>query len=274
MSRVLILSSWVSVGHVGLSAAVPVLQALGHHVTLLPTILLSNHPGWPHSAVHPVPAAKIMEMLDALDANGWLKGHDAVLTGYLPSAAHVDMACTLIERVRQRSVCLKIVVDPIVGDRPNGLYLNEAAAVSIRDKLVPMAHVLTPNLFELGWLTGIETSTMADTLAAAAKLTARGGEVLVTSPPVSATETGVLSVRPDDTTLYRTPLIRHVPHGVGDVFSGLIAAGLAVDAVLGHLQALVHASAGFPHLRIVEAAESWKNAAAVKGAPYSIRSEE
>ena len=50
MARILILSSWVAHGHVGLSAAAPALQALGHEVTQLPTTVLSNHPGWPHVA--------------------------------------------------------------------------------------------------------------------------------------------------------------------------------------------------------------------------------
>ena len=67
MNRVLIMSSWTSVGHVGLSAATPVLQALGHHVTQLPTIILSNHRGWRHVAGRPIPAREILEMVAAIE---------------------------------------------------------------------------------------------------------------------------------------------------------------------------------------------------------------
>ena len=63
--RILALSSQVAFGHVGLSAAVPVLQRLGHSVTALPTVMLSNHPGWPHVAGRRVPVADLDSMIDA-----------------------------------------------------------------------------------------------------------------------------------------------------------------------------------------------------------------
>jgi pyridoxine kinase len=56
-----------------------------------------------------------------------------------------------------------------------------------------------------------------------------------------------------------------VPNGAGDVFSALIAAGLPVGAALGHLQALIGASAGAGHLEIVGSAGLWKRAAAIDG---------
>ncbi len=101
MSRVLIMSSWTSVGHVGLSAAAPALQALGHHVTQLPTVILSNHRGWRHVAGRPIPAREILEMVDAIDENGWLDGHDAFLAGYMPSVEHVAAACDIADRFRR-----------------------------------------------------------------------------------------------------------------------------------------------------------------------------
>lgn len=274
MSRVLVLSSWVSVGHVGLSAITPVLQALGHQVTALPTVLLSNHPGWPRFASSPVDPGRIAAMIDALGANGWLQSHDAVLTGYLPTTGHVDLACGLIERVRRTAPAPRVVVDPVLGDWPKGVYIEETVAAAIRDRLVPLADVLTPNLFELGWLTDRRTTRLDETLAAATDLARPDTRIIVTSAPVSDTETGVLSVGSDGASLYRTPLISDVPHGVGDVFSGLIAAGCTVDTGLGQLQALVRASSGSPHLRIVEAADSWKHGTIVKGEPYPPRPEE
>jgi pyridoxine kinase len=151
VSRILIMSSWTSVGHVGLSAATPVLQALGHEVTQLPTIILSNHPGWPRFAGQPVAPEELAGMIDAIDANGWLDGHEAFLTGYLPSAAHVALACDLVGRLRRLESAPTVVLDPILGDEPKGLYVPEDAAIAVRDKL---ACILTPDRFELGWLTG------------------------------------------------------------------------------------------------------------------------
>src|SRR5690606_40517447 len=90
MARILALSSQVARGHVGLSAIVPALQRLGHEVWPLPTILLSNHPGHAHAAGIHVEPAVLEEMIDALERNGWLGEIEAVITGYLPTAEHVQ----------------------------------------------------------------------------------------------------------------------------------------------------------------------------------------
>ncbi|MGR3341809.1 MAG: pyridoxal kinase [Paracoccaceae bacterium] len=275
MGRVLMMSSWVSVGHVGLSATVPVLQALGHRVTQLPTTVLSNHPGWPHVAGASVPPQQIAEMLDAIDTNGWLDGHDAVLIGYLPSPEHVSVACEVVRRVKQCAPGARIVVDPILGDEPKGLYVPENAAIAIRETLVPVADVLTPNRFELGWLTGMPAATLENVWHAAQALIAgsSASEVFVTSPPVGAGETGILAASPGEVRLFRTPVREHVPNGVGDVFSALIAAGLPVGAALGHLLALIDASTGAQHLDIVGAADRWTRAGAIGCDPDLIPSE-
>jgi len=142
-----------------------VLQALGHEVTQLPTAILSNHPGWPHHAGRPVSPEQLGAMIDAIDANGWLHGHDAFLTGYLPTVQQVGLARELISRLRRGQASPLIVVDPILGDDPGGLYLPEAVALAIRDELVPLGDALTPNRFELGWLTGLSITTLADVRA-------------------------------------------------------------------------------------------------------------
>lgn len=270
MARILIMSSWVARGHVGLSAAVPVLQALGHSVTQLPTILLSNHPGWPHTAGQTVPPDELRAIIDALAANGWLANHDAVLTGYLPSVAHVALAAELVARLRDgTSPAPRVVVDPVFGDAPSGLYLPEAAAGAIRAQLCPLADMLTPNLFELGWLAERSVGTLADATAAAETLRTRWGtgKVLTTSAPLGPDRTGVLCLDGDGVELYAARRLDGVPHGVGDVFSALMAADVSPGAALGHLQSLVSHSIGAEHLRIVEAADLWTTAAPLRATP-------
>ena len=250
MARVLILSSWVAHGHVGAAAGAPALQALGHTVTVLPTTLLSNHPGWPHVGGRAVSVDEISGLADGLAANGWLSGHDALLVGYLPSAGHVAFAAQLARRARPG----RVVVDPILGDAPAGLYLPRDAADAIRDRLLPVADILTPNAFELGWLTGRPVTTPAE-IAGAAGAIAGPGRVLVTSVPGAPGETGVMEV--PGARLWRMPWRDGVPHGPGDVFAALVAAGHDVSAALGRLQALVEASLGADHLRIAERAADW-----------------
>lgn len=266
MAHILALSSWVAHGHVGLSAAAPVLQILGHRVTQLPTIQLSNHPGFPHVAGARVPPEQLLQMIDALDRNGMISDLDAILTGYLPSAEHVDLAVEVIDRFRGRTPL--VVVDPVLGDSPKGLYIAQAAAEAVRDRLVPLAAVLTPNAFELSWLTGRAARTAPEALCAARALGA--ADVLVTSAPFGGDQTGVLRVTAEDAQAFqapRAPTTRAVPQGVGDTFSALIAAGLPTGQALGHLQALIAQSLDAPHLRIAEAAPHWTKAAAIPAQP-------
>ena len=129
-------------------------------------------------------------MVDAIDANGWLDGHDAFLAGYMPSAENVSLACKIADRLRRRAAVPRVVVDPILGDDPRRLYVDRDVADAVRDRLVPRADVLTPNAFELGWLTGRPTGTLPGTHDAVVALA--GGspdrDVLVTSPPLPAKE--------------------------------------------------------------------------------------
>lgn len=265
MARVLAISSWVSAGHVGLSAMAPVLQSLGHEIIQLPTVVLSNHAGWPAVAGQATAPEQLTEMLDAINTNGWLVGVDAFISGYLPSARHVEVARQAIDQLREQSPAARIVCDPVLGDDPNGLYIAHEAAEAVRDQLVPLADTLTPNRFELAWLTGRSINTVDDArLAALTLLEERAGRrVLVTSPPISGEETGVLELSTDDARLYRTQLRKLAPKGVGDVFSALIGAGLSTGTALGHLQALIDTSIGLPHLVITGGA--WRGAAPV---PY------
>lgn len=248
-------------GHVGLSAGQPVCQRLGYDVTGVPTTVLSNHPAWPHVAGAAVDPGQIAAMIGALEANGWLADHEAVLLGYMPSAAHVEVAVDLIRRVRATAPGVRVVVDPVLGDHPKGLYVPEDVAVAVRDRLVPLADVVTPNLFELGWLTGRDC-TDVDGAAKAAR--ALGVPVVhVTSPPLEAPETGVLSVTRAGLEMYRTDRLPDVPHGIGDVFAALIAAGLPAGQALGHVAALARASQGRAHLAIVAGAADWAAAGPV-----------
>ncbi|NRB01810.1 MAG: bifunctional hydroxymethylpyrimidine kinase/phosphomethylpyrimidine kinase [Rhodobacteraceae bacterium] len=265
MAHIVGLSSWVAHGHVGLSASAPVLQRLGHSVTQLPTVLLSNHPGWPHVAGAPVPVSQLEAMWDALCTNAWMSDVDALLIGYMPTPDHVKLAAQMADQLRQANPMIRVVVDPVMGDAPKGLYIDPAVAAAVRDDLLPKAEFLTPNLFELGWLTQRPVATLSDVCQAAQDLCARYAidSLLVTSAPAAAGQIGVVQVTSGGAVLWQSPKQDGVPHGVGDVFAACIAGGVPVGKALGHLQALICASLGHPHLMIAESAETWACATAI-----------
>lgn len=219
MARILAISSQVVRGHVGLSAVVPALQALGHEAWPVPTIVLSNQPGHTHVSGVRIAPDILSGMLDALGKNGWLGEVDAVLTGYLPSAGHVRVAADAVRRLRnERSV--PFLCDPVLGDHAEGLYLDADAAAAIRAELMPLADIATPNLFELNWLTSHAAHDLPSTIAAARALACP--TVVVTSANDKAGRLHNLCVEGKDV---HACDVRHrpaAPHGTGDLLSALL----------------------------------------------------
>lgn len=228
MTRIVALSSYVVHGHIGLSAFVPVLSAQAHEVVALPTVILSNHAGLPHVGGFAVPVSDIDAMVEALEANGVLGCVSALLTGYLPSAGHVAAAVRLVARVRAANPNAHIVCDPVLGDWPKGLYIDAQAATALRDDLLPLANLATPNAFELEWLSGQPAGDAAQAIAAAHALPCR--RVLATSIPDGAAQVATVLVDDAAAAAISWPRFADVPHGPGDLLAGLVTSLLASGA--------------------------------------------
>jgi len=248
---VLAISSSVAAGHVGLSATVPTLHACGVEVAALPTVLLSNHPGFAHCEGTGISPETLAAMLDALAANAMMAGVHTVLSGYLPTTEHVAVVERAIVQVRRHSPEAIYICDPILGDDPGGLYIDETAADAIRGHLLPLADVLLPNRFELAWLSQLPVDTPDDAIKAAQGLGIP--RVIVTSVPMSESHIGIADVTPDAAVSYSIPRLDEVPKGTGDMLSGLIAAGLPLDSAISTLQATIQLSLGQNHLNLVAA---------------------
>lgn len=251
--RVLAISSQVVWGPVGNSAAVPALQAKGHEVLALPTVMLSNHPGHGPPVGLRTPAEDMGTMLATLEGLGALKGLDAVLTGYFASPAQVKEVAALLSRIEVPY----LLVDPVIGDHGR-LYVPEEVAVAIRDLLVPRASCITPNGFELSWLSGLAADGEAAAAAAARAL--RLPEVLATSIPAGADRLATMLVTAHDAHSVATPKLAGVPHGTGDFLSGLYLAErlrlppkLALASAMKTLSRAIALSAGTPVLQVAAA---------------------
>lgn len=240
MARVIAISSYVAHGHVGLGAIVPALQALGHEVIAVPTVVLSNHYGYREVGGFDLEAAQLRSILAGLEANGWLQTADAVLTGYMPSLEIIETLALGLERLSERNPDVLYLCDPVIGDDPGGLYVAEEVAATIRDRLVPLADIVTPNRFELAWLSGLAVTSAAEADAAAAEI---GADLLVATS-VPAGDGMIANVFSDEDTAGQTqhPLRVGVPHGTGDLFAALLL-GHLLDG-LDYPEAVARASAG------------------------------
>lgn len=266
MPTILSLSSQVARGHVGHSAAVFAWQRLGIDVVPLPTILLSNRPDYPHRAGERVRPELLDDMFAAIEANGWIGEIDAVFTGYLPSAAHVGVAAGLVTRLRRANPGVLYCCDPILGDEPDGLYIAEDAATALRDTLLPVADVITPNRFELGWLTGQAVHALEDAVGAARSLASP--LVLTTSAPSASAQSGELTnllVESDKAWVAAVERRAAVPHGTGDLVAALFFGHLlrsrpapeALALATAGIEAVIEASAGRDELNLIASQDSW-----------------
>lgn len=268
MATVAAMSSFVARGAVGLRAIVPALERMGHEAVAVPTVVLSSHPRnrqWAGQAADP---ATLADIVAALDANGWLAEVDAVLTGYLPSAAHVAIAEDLIARVRAHRAKALVVCDPVLGDDPDGLFMAESVAEAVRDKLLPLADVVKANRFELAWLTGRAVTSPESALGAARSLgrpavvasSVPYGERAIANVVVTAERAAFCAVDRED----------GVPRGTGDLLGALLTGHLAAgrDAFEGVAHAafrvaqMIDASRGHPELQLADAG-AWQASGSV-----------
>lgn len=256
--QVLSISSQVAYGPVGNSASVPALQAAGFTVSQIPTIILSNHPGLSKPSGVKLPAAEIEAILKSLDALGTLDACAGVMTGYFASADQIWIAASFIRKMKTKNAALYVLVDPVLGD-DGGLYVSSEVAASIRDELLPLASCITPNCFELGWLSGKSVSNRAEALLAAAALLQK--EILATSIPLDAKTLATLAITGNEHAETISPVKLGVPHGTGDFLAGLyFAARLngfesreALKLSTGILDSAISRSLGQPCLDIIGA---------------------
>ncbi|AMS28306.1 MAG TPA: pyridoxine kinase [Hyphomonadaceae bacterium] len=155
MPLVLILGSHVAGSRVGgtlasLALAQSPMKIDPVHV---PTTLLGRHPGWGPPGGGPVSPELFAGMLEGIAANGLFAAVDGVLTDYFASAEQVQIAARAIDAVKTANPKAIILVDPVLGDAPGGLYVGQGVADALAEHLVPRADFLTPNLWELGYLT-------------------------------------------------------------------------------------------------------------------------
>jgi pyridoxine kinase len=223
MPLALILSSFVAAGRIGGAAQQYVLAAHKIDPVLVPTVMLGRSPakGAQGQATSPELFARILADIEADALFGLV---DLVITGHFSLAEQVSIAAGTLARVREASERRPvIVVDPIMGDAPKGLYVKPEVARAVADELAPMADWLTPNLWELGWLTGREINDTATAVAAARSL---GKPALITSAPMPEGESGMIYVDAETATLFAHPRHPQAPNGTGDLVTACFGAAL------------------------------------------------
>jgi len=270
VTTILSIQSSVAYGHVGNSAAVFLLMRMGVEVYPVLTVHYSNTTAYGTWRGPVLSVDDIRDVIQGVDERGALTDVDAVLTGYQGSAAIGEAVLDTVALVRERNPKAIYCCDPVMGDVGRGFFVADGIPEMYRDRIVGKADIITPNQFELEFLTGKPASTLDELLEAADALRAKGpGTVLVTSAVTSdlnPDEVSMLAVSADGAWLVSTPQLAPTFTGSGDITSaaflatylelGSVPEALAKTAAIVYSVLEITAESGHRELRLVKAQDA------------------
>lgn len=226
--NILSIQSHVAYGHVGNAAAMFPLQRIGVEVWPIHTVQFSNHTGYGSWTGRVFEAGTITELVQGIAERGVLGQCDGVLSGYMGSAESGGEILEAAARVKAANPKARYCCDPVIGDVGRDIYVRPGIPEFMRDQAVPAADIVTPNQFELGYLSGRATATTRGALAAIDALHALGPKaILVTSLHTEETPADAIDLVASDASgqfRVRTPKLPISINGAGDAIAALFFA--------------------------------------------------
>lgn len=147
--KIIIIHSKVAYGYVGSNTTSFVFQLAGYDVITVPTILLSNRYGLPTVGGGLVPSEVFEDILEGILKLNILDEVAMLVTGYMGSSELVELTGQFIQKIKRTHPEIIYVCDPVMGDKPQGLYVKQEVPQAIVKHLLPLADLLTPNQFEI-----------------------------------------------------------------------------------------------------------------------------
>lgn len=222
MKYILTIAGSDSGGGAGIQADIKTITSLGAHaLTALTAVTAQN--SIEVASIYGVPERIIAQQVDAVVEDVI---PDAVKTGMLPSGAAIKEAARLIKEKGLKSV----VVDPVLRASTGRDLMDLPAVTLLKEDLLPLARVVTPNLEEAGVLSGIKVHRIEDMEEAARKIKMLGPDIVVTGGHLEGEECVDLLFDGKDIHYFRgSKLDTLKSHGSGCVFSASLATFLAMD---------------------------------------------
>ena len=218
--RVLIIAGSDSGGGAGIQADIKTVTALGGYAATAITAITAQNTLGVHG-VHPVP----LQMIEA-QARAVLSdiGADVIKTGMLGDVAVVSLVARLIAESG-----LPAVIDPVMVAKGGAALLDASAVSVVRDQLIPLARLLTPNAPEAEALTGLGITSRDDQRRAGhALLNAGAKAVLMKGGHLPGARVVDLLITADgETTFEGERIVTRHTHGTGCTLASACATGLA-----------------------------------------------
>jgi pyridoxine kinase len=213
----------VGMGFLGNQAVYAVAQALGARVVHAPSMFASAHGGFTgRSSTISDPAQFRRDVAFLVNQRPGI-----ILVGYLPKPEHVDVVATQLRDYKGI-----VLLDPVIGDYKKGLFVSQETARVIKEQLVPISQIVTPNRFEAEVIIGAGNGSMSEHGYLNGLFDLGPQAVVVKSFERDAEKHRVTSLFTNGYSYYRIigPYMPAFPaHGAGDVY----AAGVASLCALG-----------------------------------------
>lgn len=221
-------------GGAGLEADLKTFEAHGTYGMAAVTVIATMDPdnNWSHG-VYTLPT----DVLKAQLKTTFSTGVDALKTGMLSTEEVIEVSGAAIKS----SGVNNIVIDPVMVCKGDDEVLNPGNVGAMKEFLMPLATVTTPNLFEAGQLAGVSTpKTIIEMQIAAEKIHALGAKNIVIKGGRGIAHDQAFDLFYDGEKHYlleTAKLETTYNHGAGCTFAAAITANLAKgfsvkDAVL------------------------------------------
>lgn len=273
LMRILSIQSAVTYGHVGNSAAVFPLQRRGHEVMPISTVVFSNHTGYGSWGGPMLTGDDVRDIVNGVADRGGLDDCALILSGYQGGSSIGDAILDGVKLAKEKNPEALYSCDPVLGSADKGCHVSEEVQTLIKDRVVPQADIITPNQFELGFLTDTDPHTLEETLDSVDLVRAKGpSTVLVTSvlrPDREEDTIEMVAVSDEGAWIVQTPHLPFRANGSGDVtgavFSSILVETGSVPEALGKTAAIIFEllentfTSGERELQLIESQEAYVN---------------
>lgn len=218
IARILIVAGSDSSGGAGMQADLKTVMALGGYAgTAITALTAQNTRGV--AAIEPASPEFVRQQMELFFED---IGADAVKTGMLFSA---DIIRAVVNVLEQRAGMIPLVVDPVMAAKGGAKLLEDEAIETLITGLLPLAHLVTPNLPEAELMTGMDITTLEEMKQAASLILQKGAKgVLLKGGHLEGDSLYDVLMTQDDYQVYESQRIatRHT-HGTGCTLASSIA---------------------------------------------------
>ncbi|WP_432773328.1 pyridoxal kinase [Francisella salimarina] len=248
--KVLSIQSHVAYGYAGNKAAVFPMQRLGIEVSPIYTVQLSNHTQYDFFKGSFFSAEDIQNVIDGMISNGFLEKQDAILSGYIGNVDVAKVIANTVTLLKEKKQASLYCCDPVFGDKydedeTGHIFASNDHPEIFLKYLLPLADIITPNIFELSVLSGVEIRKHEDIVKACQSLIVKTKNekqiIIVTSVSFDKNKTGIAIYQNNNFSYMESAKYKVQPKvsGSGDITAAMFLSYLLKGKTLDEALSLV-----------------------------------